>query len=133
LILALSAGTGCIASNVVADQDRAVRTPVDELEWRQVTAGDVLGLFESVDVTGAAADSLWKIWYFFEEGGQYTAAALVATADGMRFQVTEGVWELSETGIALDGNPPTPISASTDHLRLQAPNGLVVLRRSVLH
>jgi hypothetical protein len=123
--------TGCIPSNVVAVQDRAViTTDLTGLDWQEVIAEDVPGLYESVAIEGEAAGRLWKIYYLFESDGRYAAAALLAGAEGLEFQTLNGVWELTGDGFVLDGGDPVQMSRAPDHLRMVAPNGVVVLRAS---
>ncbi|MCB9889015.1 MAG: hypothetical protein H6836_05515 [Planctomycetes bacterium] len=124
--------SGCIASNVVADQDRRVVDPVGTLRFAPATQRQIPGLFESVEIRGAAAASLWKVYYLFEDTGRYAAAALVATEQGMKFQVLDGTWRLEPEGLVLDDTEPSPVDVAPDHLRLRSARGVVVLRRSVL-
>jgi len=88
------------------------------------------GLFESIDIRGDAAVSLRKIYYLFSANGTYTAAAL-ADAEGVpSFQTLNGTWTVGPDGLALDGEAPVRLEQAEDHLRLSAPTGQVVLRRS---
>jgi hypothetical protein len=124
--------TGCIASNVVAEQDRAVLNRLDTLQWSAALATDIPGMFESVELQGVAAGSLWKVHYYFADGGGYTAAALVQGADGPRFQARHGSWRWVDGQLVLDGADPVAVSCAEDHLRIAAPTGTVVLRRREL-
>jgi hypothetical protein len=126
--------TSCIASNVVAVEDRAVVRPVDAEEWGADPATVLVngGLFESVQIEGEAAEHLIRIYYLFERTGRYTAAALSqgSTDGGATFQTLVGTWELRGQAVVLDGGDPIPLRAAAGNLlELRAPTGLVVLRR----
>ena len=124
--------TGCIASNVVAKEDRQVAAPLQELAFAPAPGLQFDGLYESVDVTGDAAVSLRRVFYLFRPDGSYTAAALVEGPDGASFQTLDGTWSSDDRGLSLDGGEPVPLDRAGDHVRLSAPNGAVVLRRSAL-
>ena len=125
----LPAFAGCIASNVVAVTDREV--PADPAALPFAPAGVVVldGLWESVDIRGDAAVALRRIWYQFAPVGTYTAAALADVAGKPAFQTLSGSWQSTAAGLVLDGAPPVALERAPDHLRLTAPNGVVVLRR----
>jgi hypothetical protein len=133
-VLAVGAGLlgGCIASNVVAVEDRSVAQPSAELPF--VAAPELVldGLYESLAITGDAAVSLRRIYYLFRPDGTYTAAALTEGEHGAAFQTLSGTWSNSATGLSLDGAEPVQLERSAGHLRLTAPNGSVVLRRSTV-
>lgn len=131
-VLLLVSLTGCIASNVVAKEDRQVSTPLAELQFVPAPGLQFDGLYESVDVTGDAAVSLRRVFYLFRPDGSYTAAALVEGPDGASFQTLDGTWSSDARGLVLDGGDPVPLERADDHVRLSAPNGALVLRRSAL-
>jgi hypothetical protein len=123
---------GCIASNVVAVEQRSVQQPVAELPF--VAAPELVldGLYESLAITGDAALSLRRIYYLFRPDGTYTAAALTEGERGAAFQTLNGTWSNTATGLSLDGAEPVRLERADEHLRITAPNGSVVLRRSAL-
>ncbi len=127
LCLALAS---CIPSNVVAVEDRSVRVDLDRLDWQPLAKGDLPGLYESVEVTGEAAAVLWKIFYLFSEGGQYSAAALVLKGESPAFQSLQGTWQMVGKRLDLmDGSDSLEASVSGDHLRFESPTGSVTFRR----
>ncbi|MCA8943845.1 MAG: hypothetical protein KDB80_14880 [Planctomycetes bacterium] len=126
--------SGCIASNVVAREDRAVVTAADELQWSAEPVDTLDGLFESVDIRGEAAAQLWKIYYWFEQPSRYTAAALTVGPEGPAFQTLDGRWEIVDGGLLLDGGEPAALARAVDeagveHVRIETPGGAVVMRR----
>ncbi|MCU0864698.1 MAG: hypothetical protein MUC36_12950 [Planctomycetes bacterium] len=131
LLLHLQLG-GCIASNVVAPDQRLVAATVEQIPFQPAGVVQLDGLYESIDIQGDAAVSLRKIYYLFVAGGTYTAAAL-AEVDGVpQFQTLNGSWQATADGLVLDGADPVPLAQAPDHLRLAAPTGTVVLRKVVL-
>lgn len=123
---------GCIASNVVAHDDRMVAAAVADLQFTAATAGPAEGLYESVEITGDAAVSLRRVYYVFFADGTYTAAALTEADGRSAFQTLTGTWAFSTAGLSLDGAEPVRFETAPDHLRITAPNGALVLRRSRL-
>ncbi|MEO6595913.1 MAG: hypothetical protein ABIP94_14265 [Planctomycetota bacterium] len=130
----LLAGTwpGCIASNVVATQDRAVVCDAADLAFEPVGSVVLEGLYESIDIRGEAAVSLRKVYYLFAADGTYTAAALTEVDGVPSFQTLNGVWDSTSAGLALDGRAPVLLERAPEHLRLTAPKGVLVLRRGTL-
>jgi hypothetical protein len=123
---------GCYASNVVAVRDRTVVDDVTALAWRPAQADDVPGLYESVAVQGDAAFALRRVYYWFSSDGRYAGAALIAADTGMAFQTLAGTWRLGPEGFVLDAAAPAQLLAAPEHLRIDAGNGVLVLRRSRL-
>lgn len=109
-----------------------VETSVAELQFAPMTEGTLQGLFESVQITGDAAVSLRKVYYLFFADGSYTAAALIDDGTALSFQTLSGTWQMSASGLTLDGAAPVPLEVGGEHLRLSAPGGVLVLRRGVL-
>jgi hypothetical protein len=132
LVAAALPGSGCIPSNVVATADRLVPPSVAALAWTPAVAPPPAGLYESVEITGEAAVSLRRIYYLFRADGSYTAAALADGVAGAAFQTLDGTWAHSAAGLSLDGAEPVLLEQADQHLRITAPTGTVVLRRSVL-
>lgn len=127
--LVLLPAAGCIASNVVATDQRLVVADVDQLVFQPAAVVALDGLYASVDIRGDAAVSLRRIWYLFEPGGRYTAAAL-AEVDGVpTFQTLVGTWASSAEGLVLDGGAPVEFAVAGEHVRFSAPTGVVILRR----
>ena len=122
---------GCIASNVVATEDRMVAPPVASLAWAPAPGLQLDGFYESVEITGDAAIALRRIYYLFRADGTYTAAALGETGTRAEFQTLSGTWVSDARGLSLDGAEPVLLEGAEGHLRITAPNGAVVLRREV--
>lgn len=123
---------GCIPSNVVAKQDRMVEAPLAELQFVPGDAARLAGFYESVQITGDAAVSLRKVFYWFDEGGTYTAAALVDGPDGVEFQTLVGTWRATAEGLVLDDADAVPVTVADEHVRLATASGELTLRRSIL-
>jgi len=137
LLLALLAGlpwtAACIPSNVVARQDRAVeldsaRLDALKLEWRPAAEGDLQGLYRSVRITGDAASSVLRIYYYFSpKDGKYTGAALLAGSPPS-FQTLSGTFELQESTLVLD-DQRIAARATETCLELATDDGTVILQR----
>lgn len=122
---------GCIASNVVKEDDRLVVRPVAQLAFAPAPTLVLDGLFTSLEITGDAAVSLRRIWYLFSADGTYTAAALADVEGKPSFQTLNGTWKNDPAGLSLDGAAPVLLESAPDHLRITAPTGVVVLRKEV--
>lgn len=133
LALLAAALPSCIASNVVAVEDRAVVQASETLDWSADPTAELAGggLFESVRIEGDAAAQLRKIYYLLEAGGRYTAAALMAGDDGVSvFQTLTGTWNLRDRALILDDAEPVALRGAVGgFVQLQTPAGSVVLRR----
>jgi hypothetical protein len=132
LLLATIAPAGCIASNVVAPQQRLIAADPAQLPFAPATPGAVGGFYASVDLRGEAAGSLRKVFYLFAPDGTYTGAALAESDGRASFQTLDGTWSLDAAGLVLDGAAPVACEVAGEHLRLTAPTGVLVLRREVL-
>lgn len=121
---------GCIASNVVAEKDRAVVEPkkLAEVAFRPATSADFAGLFETIEITGDVALSLKKVWYWFEANGRYSGAALVDGDEGLAFQTLTGTWKLTDAGLSLDDGEPLAASAAEGLVKMSVPGGTLVLK-----
>ena len=120
---------GCIASNVVATEDRMVAQPVASLAFAPAPGLQLDGFYGSVEITGDAAIALRRIYYLFRADGTYTAAALGEAGERAEFQTLSGAWASDARGLSLDGAEPVLLEQAEGHLRITAPNGAVVLRR----
>jgi hypothetical protein len=130
LVAAGLLANGCIPSNVVAEQDRAVALPAAALAWDEPVPTALAGLYESVAITGDAAQAMVKVYYWFDGGGAFTGAALVREGAEPRFQTLSGRYRIAEGRIWLgEDTEPATLAAAKDHLRLASADGNVVLRR----
>lgn len=132
IALLASLPLGCIASNVVAPEQRMVAGEDSQLAFVPAAAAAIPGFYESVDIRGDAAVSLRRIWYVFLADGAYTGAALAEVDGKLAFQTLTGTWSLPPEGLVLDGQPAVPCEMAPGHLRISAPNGAVVLRRGTI-
>ena len=123
---------GCYASNVVATNDRLVTTPVAALQFTPAPGLPLQGLYESVEIRGDAALALRKVYYLFDGGGTYTAAALTEVDGVQAFQTLSGTWLSTPAGLSLDSRPPVLLEQAPQHLRITAENGVLVLRAASL-
>ena len=123
---------GCIASNVVAPEQRFVVTDTTELKFTAAPGLLLDGLFESVEITGDAALSLRKVYYLFAADGTYTAAALAEVDGKAAFQTLQGTWNSTAAGLSLDGADPVQLEQAQNHVRITAPTGALVLRKGSL-
>jgi hypothetical protein len=130
LLGATNALPSCIASNLLDTNLRMPEAKAEEREWVPALPADLEGQFESTKITGEAAGSVLKIYYYFAGDGRFTGAALVVGESGPTFQVLEGRWSLVEGKLSLgpDSEPAT-LQKSGDLLRLMTTEGSVVLRR----
>jgi hypothetical protein len=124
-------GGGCIASNVVAPEQRLVSRNPAALPFAVPAAAQLDGLYESIEISGDAAVSLRKVYYCFGRDGVYTAAALTEAEGVQSFQTLNGSWAFGARGLSLDQAEPVLLEAANDHLRLTAASGVLVLRRVV--
>lgn len=125
----LLTASGCIASNVVAKEQRMVVADLDQLPFAPAPDLVLDGLYESVDLRGDAAVSLRRIYYHFAPDGTYTAAALTDQGGVLFFQAQKGTWQNSAAGLSLDGAAPVRLERAGDYLRVTAPTGTLVLER----
>lgn len=122
--------SACIPSNVVAEEQRAVAAPATALEWTEPPPGTLVGLYESVLITGDVAQAMWKVYYHFRGSGEFSGAALVLVDGEPRFQTLAGLYTIQGGSIVLgDGNEPATLAAAKDHLRFTSADGSIVLRR----
>jgi len=110
-------------------EDRDVKTREDQAQWEPAQAASIPGLYRSGTIKGESAASLLKIYYYFDEDGSYTAAALVGSVPPS-FQVLSGRWSYEKGRLLLgeDASPAT-LEESEDMLRISTDQGSVVLYR----
>lgn len=130
--VALAPFAGCIPSNVVARQDRMVTNDLEALQFEPMPAAELQGFYESVAVRGPVANALRKVYYWFETGGRYTAAALVDGPDGLAFQTLDGTYTAAAAGLALDGAEAVPLERSGVYVRFATADGELLLLRGSL-
>ncbi len=121
----------CYASNVVAREDRDVKTREEQAEWKPAEAASIPGIYSSGTIEGASAASLLKLFYYFGEDGSYAAAALVSSSPPS-FQVRAGRWKFANGKLFLgeDDSAPVVLEESKGMLRLTTDEGAVVLYRN---
>ncbi len=135
VVLPLLLLTGClIPSNVIAPEQRKVVEPTVTVPMVGAKAEDFDGLFESTAITGQAAASLRKVYYWFGRDGQYTGAALVQAGAFPAFQVLSGRWSLRGSEVLLragseDDGDPAQAEAAPGWLRFTGSEGVVTLRK----
>ncbi len=128
---ASSAACGAfVAARALPKEDRDVLANPEDVSWAPAKREDVVGSFESESVSGEAAGALRRVYYVFSEDGSYTGAALVQEAKNPEFQVLSGTWALEGSSLRVGDAEPAKASASPGRLRLEAPGGTVVLKRS---
>ncbi len=129
--LALLPLGSCIASSVVAPQDRGREVGREDQVWSQASAQSLSGVYVSTRLSGSLANSVRKIIYLFQEDGHYTGAALVETSPP-HFEVITGEWRMQGSQISLDGADPAQLEVAADRsLRITGESGQVVLRREL--
>lgn len=123
----------CIASSLINSNQRMLQLETTDREWSPPSPTDIAGQFESTEITGEAAGSVLRIYYYFASNGRFTGAALLVGTLGPTFQVLEGRWSLSKGKLSLgpDSDPAT-VHKSGDLLRLTTSGGRVVLKRVTL-
>lgn len=123
---------GCIPSNVLAPDQRIATVAMEDRVFTPATNLQLEGFYESVEITGDAAVSLRKVYYLFQQGGAYTAAALIQDQGASSFQTLTGTWSLDASGLRLDDSDPVPLETSDEFVRMRSPGGTLVLRRGVI-
>ncbi len=123
---------GCIPSNVLAPDQRIATVAMEDRVFTPTTDVQLDGFYESVEITGDAAVSLRKVYYLFQQGGTYTAAALVQDQGASSFQTLTGTWSLDASGLRLDDTDPVPLETSGEFVRMKGTGGTLVLRRGVI-
>ena len=119
----------CIASNVVAVEDRSVRLREDTVAWQPAKPGSVPGLYASSRIEGPIAASILKLYYLLEASGEFTGAALLSTSPP-RFEVLNGEWSFAAGRLQLGPqSAPARLEEAEGMLRLTGAKGSVVLYR----
>lgn len=119
---------GCIPSNVVAPEQRMVVDDLSALAFEPAPGMQLDGLYTSVDIRGAAAASLRKVYYLFGADGTYTAAALTEAGGVFAFQTLDGTWRSAPEGLVLDDAEPVRLERADGHVRIATGDGALVLR-----
>jgi len=120
----------CIPSNVVAAEEREVAPAVETLAFTEPMPQVLSGLYESVSIDGDIAASMWKVYYHFAPGGDFSGAALVLVDGQPQFQTLSGRYRIGDDRISLgEDNEPALLAAAKDHLRITSSDGSIVLRR----
>lgn len=127
----LVVGPGCIPSNVVAPEQRAVEVRAATLAWRPARAEDLPGFYASTEVTGASAGAVLQAYYYLGATGACSGAALVLDAEGPRFLVLadDARWTLDEQGLDLGDGAKLQAQVAEGHLRLVSPESTITFRR----
>jgi len=133
LLAVVPLGTGCLASTVVAEDDRAVRTAEAEHAWRAASAADLVGLWRTRALTGAAAAAILDLSYWISADGRFSGAALFA-GPPPTYQVLAGTWRFDEQGRLVLGDDAEPARAEVADglLRLSGSEGSLTLERTEL-
>lgn len=129
--LAALPSAACLASSVIAPEDRAAHLGPEELPWQPYAGAPLAGLYASVAISGDLSLGLLKVYYHFTPDGRFTGAALL-TGEPPSFQTLSGTWSLSADGLRLGEGAPAKLEEAPDHLRLSGEEGAVVLRRETL-
>ena len=124
----------CMASNVVAPEERQVARSFERVNWEPATAAQLEGFFVARSIEGSLAESLAHINYLFEKDGRFTAAALLRGEDGLDYQVLSGTYHFEGQNIVLGegGIPALLESGAGGFLRIKGSEGSVVLQREEL-
>lgn len=131
LALALGLPIGCIPSNVIAAEQRAVVSRPEEMAWTAELPASLSGLYESVRIDGEIAQAMWKVYYHFAPTGTFTGAALILDAGEPAFQTLSGRYALAEGTLRLgEDAEPAKLETAPDHLRVSTADGAIVLRRA---
>lgn len=131
LALTVALPLGCIPSNVVADEQRAVMLKPDELAWAASAPASLSGLYESVRIEGEIASGMWRVYYHFATNGAFSGAALILDENGPAFQTLRGRYSLADGEIRLgEDAEPARLGTAPDHLRISTADGTIVLRRA---
>ena len=132
LALWVASLAGCMLPGAMAVADRLPSPDlgVGPEPWQVVSAADLVGSFESVEICGDAAASVIQITYCFETGGRYTAEAVLVFADGPAARQVSGTWKLVSGRLHLGhGSEPARIQTDGNRLRLTTSLGMVILER----
>ncbi len=129
-LLAAALPSGCIPSNVVAAEDRAIAAAPARLTFDAPVPATLEGLYESVQIDGAIAHAMWKVYYHFATGGRFTGAALVLENGLPTFQTLAGEYRIADGRITLGVDAePASLAAAPGHVRMSTDDGQIVFRR----
>lgn len=131
LALILGLPIGCIPSNVIAEEQRAVVSRPEELAWTAELPPSLSGLYESIRIEGEIAQAMWKVYYHFAATGDFTGAALILDVGEPAFQTLSGRYSLAEGRLRLgEAAEPAVLETAPGHLRISTADGTIVLRRA---
>jgi hypothetical protein len=86
---------------VIDVTDRSVRRR-EVHQWRAAEIDAVLeGPWVSESISGADAEAIVRVYYYFDVNGAYSDAALIAGEVGNEFQTLPGRWSLRESRLDL--------------------------------
>ena len=124
---------GCLASTVVPEGQRGVQEGEAVHAWRPAADADLVGLWRTRSLTGAAAASILDLSYWISADGRFSGAALFA-GPPPTYQVLAGSWGFDEQGRLVLGDDAEPARAEVADglLRLSGSDGSLVLERSEL-
>lgn len=120
----------CGSSRPLEKKDRDVLAAPETIAWHPATRADLLGYFESEQISGEAAGSLLRVYYVFAADGTYSGAALVLDGGTSAFQVLSGKFTFDGSTLRLgDDGTPTHAFAAPGRLRLDSDGGSATFRR----
>jgi hypothetical protein len=133
-ILALAPlATGCIASNVLGVQDRAVQLDETPLDWRAPERAELVGLWRTTAISGPAAAVLLDLTYWLDDDGTFSGAALFA-GPPPAYETLSGTWRFGADGTLQLGEDvePATVELAADVLRLRGTDGVLTFERAEL-
>lgn len=124
--------SGCIASNVLSVQDRAVQHDDAPLEWRTPTRSELIGLWRTTTIAGPAAAVLLDLTYWLSEDGTFSGAALFG-GPPPAYETLSGSWTFAGGSLQLGEDvEPAVAEVAGDLLRLSGGDGVLTLERAEL-
>ncbi|MFN0058658.1 MAG: hypothetical protein ACKVX7_09410 [Planctomycetota bacterium] len=133
ILLLTVAPAGCIPSNVIDVEQRAVRRGAIEQVWRTAEESHLRGFWASESVRGPGAETVLRLYYYFAADQRFTGAALITGDRGAEFQTLSGSWSLADGQLDLgDGSPALRAEAGGRRLRLSSADGDAIFQREEL-
>lgn len=124
---------GCIPSNVIDVEQRAVRRDAIEEVWRTADESLLRGFWTSESVRGPGAETVLRLYYYFAADQRFTGAALITGDRGAEFQTLSGSWSLTDGQLDLgDGSPALRAETGGRRLRLTSADGEAIFQREEL-